>query len=105
MTWISLGTFIITAEWQFTPFFNSDLIRITHLSVPLPEDYIKAVFAHGFQDDLIISLFNPRRLTCRQEKEIFTIPDLVGIPKSLVFKRLDTNLDIFWKIRIEYYDD
>lgn len=102
MIWVNLGTFTITAEWQFTPVFNSDLVRVTHLSVPLKQDYVKAALTHSLQDDLIISLFNPRRLTCRQEKEIFNFPSLDGISKSLGFKRLDTNLDIIWKIKIEY---
>lgn len=102
MIWEDLGTFSITPEWQFSPNFESDLVRITHLSVPLKQDYVKAALAHGFQDDLIISVFNPRRLTCRQEKEIFSFPSLDQIPKSLAFKRLDTNIDITWKIKLEY---
>lgn len=100
--WESLGNFTINEEWQLTLPVNAEIFRITHLSVPIKQEYIKAVVAQGFQDDdTIISISSPQRLTCRQEKEIFSFPSLDNLEKQIVFKRLDKASEIIWKIQIE----
>lgn len=101
MSWEPLGTFSVLENWTFTNFTKAELIRVTHLSVPIRQDYVKAVIASGFQDDLLVSLFSPQRLTCRQEKEIFSFPNLGSLDKKIVFRRLDKESKIIWKIKIE----
>ena len=103
LMWQSLGSFTLNEEWQLTlpvP-VNAEIFRITHLSVPAKQDYVKAVIAQGFQDDAVLSILAPQRLTCRQEKEIFSFPSLDNLEKRIVFKRLDKASEIIWIIQIE----
>lgn len=107
MTWQFLGRFLVGSEWTLTDVIPSEMIRVTHLSMPLiKNDYIKAVIGQGFTDDSgIVNIFNPQRLTSRQEKEIFYFPRIDCIEKRLAFKRLDKTDNIFWLIQIEVYQN
>ncbi|BBD66330.1 hypothetical protein NIES4072_64010 [Nostoc commune NIES-4072] len=99
--WSSLGIFSVEEHWKLTTTTKAELIRITHLSVPIRQDYVKAVIAQGFQEDAIISISTPQRLTCRQEKEIFSFPNLDNLEKRIVFRRLDKANEIILKIKVE----
>lgn len=102
MNWQPLGNFTLTEEWQLSIPIKAELFRVTHLSVPLKQDYVKAVIAQGFKDDHIVSVFTPQRLTSRQEKEIFNFSNFINSEKNILFKRLDKATDIIWKIKLEY---
>lgn len=102
MDWELLGNFTLTEEWQLTTLIKAELFRVTHLSVPIKQDYVKAVIAQGFKDDEIVSVFTPQRLSCRQEKEIFSFSSSISLDKRILFRRLDKANDIIWKIKIEF---
>lgn len=103
MNWQTLGEFILNEEWQFSELTQMELFRITHLSCPIEKDYILGVLAQAFEiNQPIITIFAPRKLSCRQEREIFNLPTLRNLSRSLVFKRLDKDKGIIWKIRVEY---
>jgi hypothetical protein len=104
MKWHNLGIFTLTNEWQLTTPIKAELFRITHLSTPIEKDYIKSLIAQGFEEGEMISIFAPRLLSCRQEREIFLFSLLNDVEKQLTFKRLDSEKDIIWKIKIEYIE-
>ncbi|MCC5640231.1 hypothetical protein LC593_31245 [Nostoc sp. CHAB 5844] len=106
MTWQSLGTFLISTEWGLTPLISTEVFRVSHLSVPVRNDYVKAVIALGFNDETgFINIFNPQRLTPRNEKEIFSFPKFEGLERRLAFKRLDKADGLIWLIEIETYQN
>lgn len=101
--WEQLGIFELNFNWIYTPIINAEIFRITHLSVPIKQqDYIKAVVALEFTGGVIDNIFNPQRLTSRQEQEIFYFPAFDNLARRLIFKRVDKTSEIIWKIRIEY---
>lgn len=102
MVWQDLGIFTLNQEWQSTAPISGELFRVTHLSVPIKQDYVKAVIAQGFQDDSIPSIFTPQRLSYRQEKEVFSFLGFNSLEKRIIFKRLDKATEIIWKIKVEY---
>lgn len=72
MPWISLGSFYISNEWKFTASIEAEIFRIKHVEVLNPNrQYLKAVIAQAFIDEGEINVFEPKRLTYREEKEIF----------------------------------
>lgn len=103
MSWVSLGEINLTQDWSFTPPVMGEVFRIIHKSVNNIENkYLKAVVAQGFVDEKL-NIFNPQRLSYRDESELFTFYFPSGIAQQkLCLKRLDIT-DIDWIIEAEVY--
>ncbi|MDZ8227535.1 hypothetical protein [Nostoc sp. ChiVER01] len=101
MSWVSLGTFKLINSWLIVPSVG-EIFRVRHsLSTQYDGKYLKAVIAKAF-DSTPISIYNPQRLSYRQnESEVFYFPKDV-IADGLGFIRLD-NTDVEWSINIEVY--
>ena len=105
MHWQALGDYLLSNQWQATPHVKAELFKVTSLSTPAKQDYVKGAIAQGIEHEGILSLYLPQRLNCRQEKEIFLFKNIDDSPKSIVFKRIDKLFEIDWIIRIEYTDN
>jgi hypothetical protein len=106
MPWVSLGSFYLTQEWQFTLSVEGEIFRIKHLPITNTDVYLKGVIASVFVDEYKeLNVFEPKRLTYREEKEIFTFysPTQVNAVNLIGFKRLDRNNNIDWIIEAEVY--
>lgn len=101
MSWVSLCTFNLTNSWLIVP-TEGEIFRVRHsLSTQSDGKYLKAVIAKAF-DSNPISIYNPQRLSYRQnEQEVFYFPKDV-IANGLGFIRLDVT-DVEWSIEIEIY--
>ncbi len=104
MTWEILGEYTLSSEWILTPPLVNELFRIKHLPIEnFQNEYMQAAFAQAFVDESL-HLFEPKRLSYRQESEIFIHRSPVGLTnRQLAFKRLDENLHIDWIIQAEVY--
>lgn len=103
MHWQELGTFEIINDWVVSPPIFGEMFRVTHLSVPAGTDYVKAVMAQGFFDhDNLVNIFSPQRLTVRNEREIFLLPEIKGLERRLLFKRLDKIDVVRWIVKVEF---
>lgn len=106
MPWVSIGSFHLTQEWQYSLSVEGEIFRVRHLPVNNAGDlYLKAVIASVFVDEYQeINIFEPKRLTYREEKEIFTFysPAQVNTVNLIGFKRLDKN-NIDWIVEAEVY--
>lgn len=105
MHWQPLGDYLLSNQWQTTPPVKAELFRVTSLSTPTKQDYVKGAIAQGIEHEGILSLYLPQRLNCRQEKEIFLFKNIEDSPKSIVFKRIDKAFEIDWIIRVEYTEN
>lgn len=107
MSWVSLGSFHLTQDWQFTLSVTGEIFRIKHLPVIKAENtYLKGVIASVFVDEYKeVNVYEPKRLTYREEKEIFTFfyPSQISNVNLIGFKRLDKNTNIDWIIEAEVY--
>lgn len=106
MPWVSIGSFHLTQQWQYSLSVEGEIFRVRHLPVNNAGDlYLKAVIASVFVDEYQeINIFEPKRLTYREEKEIFTFysPTQVNTVNLIGFKRLDKN-NIDWIVEVEVY--
>lgn len=105
MSWVTVGTFKLTQDWTFSLSVQGEIFRVTHSPVNNPENlYIKAVIASAFIDEYHeVNIFDPKRLTHRDEKEIFTFYSPTVVSTNLIgLKRLDKN-NIDWIINLEVY--
>ena len=104
MPWQQIGIYTLRNDWILTPPVVGEVFRIKHLPIYNPDDkYIKAVFAQAFYDTGL-NIFEPKRLSYRTEPEVFIHFFPTGISqRQLAFKRLDENLNIFWRIKAEVY--
>jgi hypothetical protein len=104
MTWINLGTIYLTKDWRFTIPVKGEIFRIKHFPINnQKKEYLKAAIGQGFLNDGI-NIFDTRRLTYREEIEIFQFSFPLGLDAhSLFFKRLDNALDIPWIIEVEAF--
>ena len=104
MPWESIGIYTLRNDWVLTPPIIGEVFRIKHLPIYNPENkYIKAVFAQSF-NDAGFNIFEPKRLSYRTEPEVFIHYFPTGInQRHLAFKRLDENLNIFWRIQAEVF--
>lgn len=104
MPWQQIGIYTLSKNWVLTPPIVGEVFRIKHLVVYNPDQkYIKAVFAQAFYD-AGLNIFEPKRLSYRTEPEVFIHFFPTGISqRQLAFKRLDDNLNIFWRIKAEVY--
>jgi hypothetical protein len=105
MSWVTVGTFRLTQDWTFSLSVEGEIFRVTHSPVKNPENvYLKAVIASAFIDEYHeVNIFDPKRLTHRDEKEIFTFYNPTVVNTNLLgIKRLDKN-NIDWIIDVEVY--
>ena len=104
MPWQFIGSYLLNKDWVLTPPVLGEVFRITHRPLQNPEKkYIKAVFAQCFIDRGL-NIFEPKRLSYRQESELFIHFFPAGLTsRQLAFKRLDENLNIIWSIEAEVY--
>jgi len=102
MEWQQVGEFSLTQDWVLTPEVSEGLFRVTHSSIQsFSKLYLKAVISPVFVDETI-SLYEPKRLTYREEPELFyfSFPNLIH-SKKLGLKRLDKT-DSQWIIGLEF---
>jgi hypothetical protein len=105
MSWVTVGSFKLTQDWTFSLSVQGEIFRVTHSPVNNPENlYLKAVIASAFIDEYQeVNIFDPKRLTHREEKEIFTFYNPTVVSTNLIgLKRLDKN-NIDWIINLEVY--
>jgi hypothetical protein len=106
MGWVSIGSFNLTREWVFTQPIDAQIFRIKHTAElgSFKNSYLKAVVATAFIDEgQEVNIFEPKRLSYRQEREIFTFYYPAGIrQQTLAFKRLDKT-DFNWIIEAEFF--
>jgi hypothetical protein len=103
MAWESLGIVNLNKEWAFTIPVNAEIFRVQHIFLSnSKKEYLKAVIGQGFIDEKL-NIFDTRRLTYREETEIFQFSFPLGLDAhSLFIKRLDdSSLD--WSIEIEAF--
>ena len=104
MTWQFIAEINLTHEWQVTTPIEGEIFRISH--EPLSntgKEYLKAVISPAFVDDGL-NLLSPKRLTYREEKEVFLFYFPTGMAlQQLAFKRLDLTTDIEWIISTEVF--
>ena len=103
MGWISLGTISLESNWKLTQPVHGEIFRIKHSPITNErKEYLKAVVSPAFIDSGM-NIFNPKRLTYREENELLAFYFPLGLSlQSLAFKRLD-NSDINWIIEAEVY--
>ena len=101
MSWLYVDSLTLTKNWIILP-SNNTTFRIKHFLSSYDGKYLKAVVAKAFSNP--ISIYNPQRLSYRQQEyEVFYFPkDILG--DGLGFIRLD-NTDIEWSIEIEIYQE
>lgn len=104
MPWQFLAQINLTHEWQVTSPVEGEIFRISHEPLEITgKDYLKAVISPAFVDDGL-NLLSPKRLTYREEKEVFLFYFPAGIAlQQLAFKRLDSATDIEWAINAEIF--
>jgi hypothetical protein len=105
MSWVTVGTFKLTQDWTFSLSVQGEIFRVAHSPVNNPENlYLKAVIASAFIDEYHeVNIFDPKRLTHREEKEVFTFYNPTVVSTNLIgLKRLDKN-NIDWTINLEVY--
>lgn len=97
-----IGTYLLSKDWTITPPITSELIRITHFSTP-KDEYLKGVVSLSFREDGI-NLLTPKRLSYRQEKDLFEFNIPRGVEQwSIAFRRLDDS-QIPWRIQLEVFE-
>lgn len=97
-----IGTYLLSKDWTITPQITSELIRITHFSTP-KDEYLKGVVSLAFREDGI-NLLSPKRLSYRQEKDLFEFDIPRGVEEwSIAFRRLDDS-QIPWRIQVEVFE-
>ncbi|RAM50397.1 MAG: hypothetical protein C6Y22_17530 [Hapalosiphonaceae cyanobacterium JJU2] len=103
MPWLSLGEITLTQDWQISTPVEGEIFRIRHLSLDNPKkEYLKAVISPAFVDDGL-NILSPKRLTYREEREIFLFYFPSGVAsQQLAFKRLDVT-DIQWTVSAEVF--
>jgi hypothetical protein len=103
MPWTSLGVFNLSKSWGFTIPVTGEIFRIKHFFINnQKKEYLKGAIAQGFQNEGL-NIFDTRRLTYREEMEIFNFSFPVGLEShSLFFKRLDDSL-LNWTIKVEIF--
>lgn len=103
--WQLLAEFTLNDSWQFTPEFTGNAVRVTHYPLEFNKAYLKAVIAQGYcHHQEIPIIYNPQRLTFRDEIQIFKLDDLTCFDKNTIgFRRLDNNPST-WKIKIEVFN-
>jgi hypothetical protein len=103
MPWINLGIFNISKNWKSTIPVAGEIFRIKHFFINNPKkEYLKAAIGQGFYNDGL-NIFDTRRLTYREEVEIFNFSFPVGLEShSLFFKRLDDS-PLNWSIKVETF--
>ncbi len=105
MSWVTVGSFKLTQDWTFSLSVQGEIFRVTHSPVNNPGNlYLKAVIASAFIDEYHeVNIFDPKRLTHREEKEVFTFYNPTVVSTNLIgLKRLDKN-NIDWIINLEIY--
>ncbi len=103
MAWELLTEASLLPEWQLTTPVQGEIFRIRHDAIINPQrEYLKAVISPCFVD-AGVNLLSPKRLSYREENEIFLFYFPNGIAaQQIAFKRLDTT-SINWNIQIEVY--
>jgi hypothetical protein len=102
MNWRLLGRFVLTKNWQYTPPTNYQIFRIKNNFITNKDNqYLKGAISSVFLENQKVNLFDSRRLTWRNEPEIFVF----DFPKALGnhrigLRRLD-DTKLIWSVEIE----
>ena len=105
MSWIFLGEFQPSKNWQFTTPVEGELFRVSHKLNRIDtfnKQLARGVLAQGF-DDGRVNIFKNQLFTYKEEDEILALyyPQGLG-ERSLCFKRLDDSADE-WSILVEVF--
>lgn len=103
MTWEFVGQINLTKDWQVTTPVSGEIFRLNHEHLDIAnKEYLKAVISSAFVDDGL-NLLLPKRLSYREEKEVFLFYFPSGLAsQQLAFKRLDES-PVEWKVNLEVF--
>lgn len=102
MSWVSLGSFKLVNNWQFSAPSEGEIFRINHELIQNNGNSVRGVIAQGFEDERV-NIFNPKLFSYREETEIFTFYFPLGLKQhSLCLKRLDA-VKSDWLVNVEVF--
>lgn len=105
MSWRLLGRFVLTKNWQYTTPTNYQIFRLKNNFISNRDNqYLKGAISSVFLENQKVNLFDSRRLSWRNEQEIFVFdfPKALG-SQRIGLRRLD-DTKLIWSVDIEVFE-